>query len=131
MISRATARTVVPPLLALGLVALVTGPINETVPAPTAVRTGGQSPTAPTSSVAVPAVAFTARVVASDGRLHVPVLLTDPTVTARVTLQSSPGCGVDLVQGVTGWIDCPVTAATTLVVTLSDGRTVVHAVELG
>jgi hypothetical protein len=97
---------------------------------PPAVTTGGGSP-ASTMSVTVPAVAFTARVVASDGRLRVPVLLTDPTVTARARLASAPTCGVDLVQGVTGWIDCPVSGATTLVVTLSDGRTVVHAVEPG
>jgi hypothetical protein len=137
MISRSLPRAVVPPLLGLGLVSLLAGPVRATVsvphglPAPSVVATSTEAPAASTMSVTVPAVAFTAHVVASHGRIRVPVLLTDPTVTARVTLESSPACGVDLVHGVTGWIDCPATVATTLVVTLSDGRTVVHAVEIG
>jgi hypothetical protein len=145
MISRSTARAVLPPLLALGLVALVTRPIEAPEPVSTTnassssslgaratglTQTSGDSGTGQSVAVAVPVVAFTESLEASEGRLRVPVLLTDPTVTARATVESAPGCGVDLVQGVTGWVDCPVTAETQLVVRLSDGRTFVHAVGL-
>jgi hypothetical protein len=143
MMSRSTARAVLPPLLALGLVALVTRPIDApepVLPASTStfttvgarttglVGTTGTSGAAPSVSVTVPAVSFTDSVVASGGRLRVPVLLTDPTVTARATIESTPGCGVDLQQGVVGWIDCAVTTQTRLVVQLSDGRAYSHVV---
>jgi hypothetical protein len=155
MISRSTTRAVLPPLLALGLVAIVTRPIDAAElrhPAAVAVMasahqssTGAgmgavarvraaaaaaQASGGQTVTVEVPAVSFTKSVVAIHGRLHVPVLLMDPTVTATATVESDPTCSVRLVQGRTGWVDCAVTAPTLLVVHLSDGRAYARVVEV-
>jgi hypothetical protein len=81
-------------------------------------------------SVEVPAVSFTEAVAAVDGRVHVPVLLTDPSVTATATIESDPACSIDLVQGRTVWVDCAVTQPTLLVVHLSDGRAYARVVEV-
>ncbi len=88
--------------------------------------------------VEVPAVAFTSAVVAVDGRLRAPVLLADDTVTARtrvVGARTGRGCAANLRQGVPVWLDCAISFdhATNprILVTLSDGRTVVKAITLG
>jgi hypothetical protein len=152
MMSRRTARAVLPPLFALGLVAFVVRPIDAPVvhAAPVQVThstsssatssaaaallaqaDSGSGASAQSVSVEVPAVVFTDRAVANAGRLHVPVLLTDPTVSARASVESDPTCGVDLVQGVTGWVDCAVSGRTLLVVHLSDGRSFAQVVRVG
>jgi len=157
MMSRRTARTALPPLFALALTAFVVRPIDAPVvhaapvqvshgasAAPASATTGTSRATAALLAqadrstgttvqpvaVEVPAVVFTEQAVAVSGRLHVPVLLTDPTVTARATLESDSSCGVDLVQGVTGWVDCAVTTQTLLVVHLSDGRSYAQVVRV-
>ena len=88
--------------------------------------------------VGIPAVAFTSEVVAVDGRLRAPVLLADDTVTAQtrvVGARTGRGCAAKLRQGVPVWLDCAISFdhATNprILVTLSDGRTVVKAVTLG
>jgi hypothetical protein len=153
MMSRRTARTALPPLFALALTAFVVRPIDAPVvhAAPVqvthAASASAASSTSSTSTataallaradrggsaqtvaVEVPAVVFTEQAVAESGHLRVPVLLTDPTVTARVGIESDASCAVDLRQGVTGWVDCTVTAPTLLVVHLSDGRAFAQAV---
>lgn len=155
MMSRRTARTVLPPLLALALTAFVVRPIDAPVvhAAPMQVThaasadvassttststataallaQAGRSESAQKVAVEVPAVVFTERAVAESGHLRVPVLLTDPTVTARASIESDASCDVDLRQGVTGWVDCPVTAPTLLVVHLSDGRAFAQVVDV-
>jgi hypothetical protein len=153
MMSRRTARAALPPLFALALTAFVVRPIDAPVvhaapvqvthaasaagapsTAATATATAallaqaGRGGSAQTVAVEVPAVVFTERAVAVSGHLRVPVLLTDPSVTARASIDSDGSCGVDLRQGVTGWVDCPVTAPTLLVVHLSDGRSFAQVV---
>ena len=138
-------RVVAPPLLALGLVALVTRP------AP--LEASGDWPVAATSysgdlaslqslavtgarggetvSVTVPDVAFTARVAVVDGRLRTPVLVNaaEPPGEARLVGASEP-CAVRAEPGVVAWLSCSVTSGGRLavVVTLDDGRVVRHAV---
>ncbi len=151
---RRTARIVVPPILALGLVAVLVNPLAAASPADQVMAgTGGTVhaaapaylPDSRTASpnpagmvvVGIPAVAFTADVAVRHGRLQAPVLLTDPSVSGRahvVGAVTGTGCTADLAQGAPVVLDCVITAVGSsprIVVTLSDGRTAVKAITLG
>lgn len=153
-IDRSTVRIVVPPVLALGLVAALVNPLAAAAPADQArSATGGTSnaagpayvpetgPSGPSPAgqvvVGIPTVAFTAHVAVSDGRLRAPVLLTDPAVSGRARVAGAvtgPGCTASLTQGVPVVLDCAVTAlgsSPRIVVALSDGRRVEKAIGRG
>jgi len=146
---RATLRLVLPPIAAVGILALLVGPsvagADQDPPAPrTAAVTSAQQLSASTTRnaprpdagghtvvVGIPAVAFTETVVAVDGHLRTPVLLADPTVKARARVigaRTGRGCTAVLSQGVPAWLDCTVRVqgrtAARILVTLSDGRSV-------
>ena len=153
-IDRTTVRIVVPPILALGLVAVLVHPLAAASPsdrsmadsggstnavAPAYVPETGPSVPSPAGQVVVgiPAVAFTAHVVVRDGRLRAPVLLTDPSVIGRarvVGAVTGPGCTARLAPGVPVVLDCAVTALDSsprIVVHLSDGWKAVQAISRG
>jgi hypothetical protein len=123
-------RLVVPPLLALGLVAVVTDPMDAAdAPVVTALMSA-QSPAAvavdqsPTTSVTVsiPPVSLAREVRSVDGKLHTPVLLADPTVTGSASVMPGNRCAVPLVQGVVSWLTCDAVPGSVVRVMLSDGR---------
>lgn len=129
-VDRALARAVLPPLLALGLVAAVISPLSASQP-PVA-RSQVERP-APTSgsgaSVGIPPVAFTAQVALRDGRLRTPVVLADDTVSGSATVEGATtngGCSTGLVVGAPAWLECSLVPmpgqSPRVVVTLSDGR---------
>jgi hypothetical protein len=134
-IDRNTLRTVVPPVLALGLVALVTHPVDA-MPRPPA---QSQGPAATLSAparvladgvaVPAPAVSFQEQLRVADGRLRTAVLVgaTEPAGRARVL--QIPGCQVTLTPGSIGWLDCAYAGSGTLTVEvlLSDGRRMTHS----
>lgn len=151
-IDRSTVRIVVPPVLALGLVAVLVNPLAAAAPGdPAMAVTGGTTnaaasvpeagPSRPSPAgqivVGIPTVAFTAHVAVRDGHLRAPVLLTDPAVSGRARVAGAvagPGCTASLTQGVPVVLDCAVTAVGSsprIVVTLSDGRKVEQAISRG
>jgi hypothetical protein len=84
--------------------------------------------------VSIPAVAFTSDVRVVDGRLHTPVLLASAGVTARARVVGTRGtgtCSLNLRQGEPQFLDCAIPKAEArnvrIVVSVSDGRTVVRA----
>ena len=135
--SRMLARTVLPPALALGLVALVVHPL-EALAAPTAAPAPAAAPAAmlaynaalegPTGSAvttAVPAVAFQQRATLAGGRLRTAVLVNVAEPGGTASVAGAPGCSATAVPGVPTWIDCAYggpAATVTVHVTLSDGR---------
>ena len=138
--SRMLLRTVVPPVLALGLVALVVHPLQAlasptaapaTAPAaavpPAMLADHASSARTPGSSVssAIPVVAFQQRATLVGGRLRTAVLVNAADPAGTASLAGIPGCSAAAAPGAPAWIDCAYdgTAATVTVrVTLSDGR---------
>ncbi len=119
-IDRNTLRTVVPPVLALGLVALVTHPVDAVqLDRPTA---------APATAVAPTGVAFEQTVHVADGRLRTAVLVGTAQAGGRATVLGAPACAVDLKPGLVGHLDCAYAGRgpVTVVVLLADGRRTTH-----
>ena len=115
MLSRRTARTVLPPLLALGLTAYVVHPIDSPGTSPGTRSASAVAPAASAGSpgagaggvgVSVPAVAFTEQVVVTAGRLRTPVLVTESGSTGVASVVGLPGCSVPAEPGVVAWLDC-------------------------
>ena len=122
-------RLVVPPLLALGLVAAVTDPMDAAdVPAVDAPMSSqapaaadvGQSPPA-NVTVSIPPVSLARDVRSVDGKLRTPVLLADPTVSGSAYVMPGKQCPVPLVQGVVTWLTCDAQPGSVVRVLLSDG----------
>lgn len=137
-IDRNTLRTVVPPVLALGLVALVTHPVDAVTPRASQALAGTGSISAPARTVttdasgnvavSVPSVAFQQQLRVTAGRLHTAVLVNAAEPAGRASIRQIEGCQIALTPGVVGWLDCPYAGAGTLTVDvlLSDGRHMTH-----
>jgi hypothetical protein len=110
MMSRRHARTVLPPLFALVLVALVTRPIDEPVvrPAATPVDYTLAAALGPAGAVGVtvPVVAFTERVSVVAGHVRTPVLVNASAPAGTASIAGVPGCTVTARPGVVAWLDC-------------------------
>jgi hypothetical protein len=130
-------RLVVPPLLAPGLVALVTDTMDaSSMPTVTDLQTtqlhsasSSGGPSGPSVSVDIPPVSLAREVRSVRGTIRTPVLLADPTVTGRAYVVPGDRCAVDLVPGVVRWLACDTGPGSVVRVRLSDGRvfqTVVH-----
>jgi hypothetical protein len=137
MISRSTARAVLPPLLALGLVALVAvRPVDALdVPPPVGLASTGQSTVtaAGNVSVSVPPVAFTERITYADGRVRTAVLVNVAEPAGVATIVGLPDCTADAQPGVALWLDCAYAGDArplTVAVTLTDGSRFTHTVAL-
>jgi len=137
MISRSTARAVLPLLLALGLVALVAvRPVDAVdVPPPVALAgTGtGQSTVAAARnvSVSVPPVAFTERITYAEGRVRTAVLVNIAEPAGVATIVGLPDCTADAQPGIALWLDCAYAGGAgplTVAVTLRDGSRLTHTV---
>lgn len=118
-IDRNTLRTVLPPVLALGLVALVTHPVDA-VPL---------DPPAPVPAAApATGVAFEQQIHLADGRVRTSVLVGTAQPAGTATVIGAPGCSVALTPGVVGTVDCAYAARgpVTVVVLLADGRRTTH-----
>lgn len=151
-VDRNTMRLALPPILAIGLVALLTTPLSassaatlDTRPASLVTGLSLQSSVQASSTTAsanvrvgVAPVAFTESVTVVDGHLHAPVLLADETVTAFASVDGAStgaGCTAQLTVGVPAWLDCSIEVAPgadpRVVVTLSDGRTATKHIAAG
>jgi hypothetical protein len=136
MISRSTSRVVLPPLLALGLIALVVRPVDATdiTPATDLASTGSPVAPAPAAggvSISVPAVAFTEQIALADGRVRTAVLVNIAERGGTGSIVGLPGCFVTAKPGVPAWLDCAYGGGTgplTVAVTLKDGVRVTHTV---
>jgi len=136
MMSRRTARAVLPPLFALGLVAFVVRPV-ETAALRTDTRilaSTFSAPTAPATVVGatVPVVAFTEHVTVTDGRLRTPVLVSTSAPTGVASVVGLSGCSVPARPGVVAWLDCAYDgdgSALTVRVELAGGVVYTHTVE--
>lgn len=138
-IDRNTLRTVVPPVLALGLVALVTHPVDAVTiqPPRSLAATGGVSAPARVVTtdaagnvqVTVPAVAFQEQLRVTHGRLRTAVLVNAAEPAGRAWVRQIPGCEITLTPGTVGWLDCAYAGSGTLTVDvmLSDGRHMIHS----
>jgi hypothetical protein len=109
-ISRSTLRIVVPPLLALGLVAAVAvRPVDaqDVVQSPTLADTGGRQ-AAPTGnvSVSVPPVAFTQQIRVVGGRIQTAVLVNVSERPGVATIEGAGNCRVPAKPGVVALLDC-------------------------
>jgi hypothetical protein len=135
--SRTLLRTVLPPVLALGLAALMVHPLDAVAPAAAApastasvaladrVPLTGSAAARGSLATAVAPVAFQAQAVVRAGRLRTAVLVNAAEPAGTATVVGSAGCSATATPGVPVWIDCPFSgrAATVNVrVTLSDGR---------
>jgi hypothetical protein len=120
-IDRNTLRTVVPPVLALGLVALVTHPVD-------AVELDRTPVVAQAPSVAPTGVAFEKTIRVDDGRLRTAVLVGTAQPGGRASVLGAPACAIDLQPGVVGRLDCAYAGSgpVTVVVLLADGRRTTH-----
>ena len=147
-IDRSTARIVVPPILALGLVAALMDPLASASPTSDALATtpGRVAPPAAvteahtgasslrhagSTSVDIPAVLFAESIVAVDGHLRTPVLLADRSVSGSVRIVGAGqgnDCRGSLTPGTVTWLDCTVSTVAgkhaRVIVALSDGRRV-------
>jgi hypothetical protein len=128
-ISRQTLRLVVPPVLALGLVALVAvRPVDAQDVQPSAASlasTGGRH-AAPVGNVGVtvPAVAFTEKITLADGRVRTAVLVNVAEHEGTASIVGLPGCSATAKPGVALWLDCAYhgkSGPLTVTVTLKDG----------
>lgn len=138
-IDRNTLRTVVPPVLALGLVALVTHPVDAVTlrPPQSLAATGGVSVPAKaipadggtTLKTVVPVVSFQEQLRVTGGRLRTAVLVNTAAPAGRARVLEIPGCQIALTPGVAGWLDCayPGHGTLTVEVLLADGRRMVHS----
>jgi hypothetical protein len=134
-ISRRALRIVVPPLLALGLVAAVAvRPVDAVDVAPSAglASTGGRH-VAPAGNVgvSVPAVAFTEKITLADGRVRTAVLVNIAEHKGAATFVGLPNCSVTAWPGVPVWLDCAYSGPArplTVAVTLKDGGRFTHTV---
>ncbi|MFN8157229.1 MAG: hypothetical protein U0R68_07415 [Candidatus Nanopelagicales bacterium] len=119
-IDRNTLRTVVPPVLALGLVVLVTHPVDAVPldPPPT-------SAPAPAPSTGV---AFEQQIHLADGHLRTAVLVGAAQPAGHATVVGAPSCSLALTPGVVGTLDCAYAGSgpVTVVVLLADGRRTTH-----
>lgn len=114
--NRMLLRTALPPVLALGLVALVVHPMQAL-----AVASQAAQPTGPAASAVSP-VAFEQTATLSGGRLRTTVLA-DRAGTASVV--GVTGCTTAVAPGRPAHLDCAYTgraATVSVVVTLADGR---------
>jgi hypothetical protein len=135
MLSRSTVRAVLPPLLALGLVALVAvRPIDAQAVAPSLslADTGGRH-VARTGNVGVtvPAVAFTEKITRANGRVRTAVLVNIAEHEGTATFVGVPDCSVTAKPGIPVWLDCAYMGKArplTVAVTLKDGVRVTHTV---
>ncbi|HET7901154.1 MAG TPA: hypothetical protein VFL59_08180 [Candidatus Nanopelagicales bacterium] len=126
---RTTLRTVVPPVLALGLVALLTHPVDA-LPSPTStLPSTGATAARGGVQARVPGVAFQQQLRVVDGRLRTAVLVNVAAPAGRATVRELPGCAVALTPGVVGWLDCAYAgrAAVTIDVVLADGERVTRS----
>lgn len=125
-IDRTTLRTVVPPILALGLVALVSRPLPADTD-PDLGATATRTVTAATAAT-VPHVSFQNRIRIVEGRLHTAVLVSAAQPAGRALVTSIPGCVVALRPGVVGQLDCAYagSGSVTIDVALADGQHVTH-----
>jgi hypothetical protein len=137
--NRMLLRTVLPPVLAVGLVALVVHPLQAVqvpgaalasarslAPAPAQMLAATSSSPAPGSvSAVVPAVAFQQHAVLAHGHLRTAVLINIAMAAGTATIEGIPGCSVQAPPGVPVWIDCATQDPSPSVrvdVTLTDGR---------
>jgi hypothetical protein len=132
---RTLVRTVAPPVLALGLAALMVHPLEAVHLAPVAAPSAApvpaallaeRSPAATGSvSVAVPVVAFQQHAALAGGRLRTAVLVDVAEPAGTAAIESIAGCRVAVEPGVPAWLDCPYAGGGTTVgvsVALTDGR---------
>ncbi len=134
-ISRSTLRIVVPPLLALGLVAAVAvRPVDAVDVAPSVelASTGGRH-VAPAGnvSVSVPAVAFTEQITLADGRVRTAVLVNMSERKGTATIVGLRDCSATAKPGVALWLDCAYDGGSgplTVAVTLKSGQRYTHTV---
>jgi len=136
MMSRRTARAVLPPLFALGLVAFVVRPMDAPV-----LRTDSRTlastysaPAAPATvvGVTVPVVAFTEHLTVTEGRLRTPVLVSTSAPTGVASVVGLTGCSVAARPGVVAWLDCAYDgdgSALTVKVELAGGVVYTHTLE--
>jgi hypothetical protein len=134
---RTLLRTVAPPVLALGLTALMVHPLEAVQAAPIAAPAAAPVPAAmlgehsPASasgslSVGVPAVAFQQHATLTAGRLRTAALVNVAEPGGTVSIAGISGCTVTAEPGAPAWLDCPYAGAGVTVrvsVTLTDGRT--------
>jgi hypothetical protein len=124
-ISRSTLRLVVPPLLALGLVAAVAvRPVDamDVSPSMGLASTGGRH-VASTGNVgvSVPAVAFTEQIRVVSDRIQTAVLVNVSQRPGIATIDGAGDCRVDATPGVPAWLDCPYHGETKLTVRVRVG----------
>jgi len=122
-------RMVVPPLLALGLVGVLTDPMDAASMPTVGDLAATQAPAGATPSsasggviVSIPPVSFAREVRSIAGRVHTPVLLADPVVTGSAYVMPGTRCPVALTQGVISWLTCDSPTGSVVRVMLSDGR---------
>lgn len=136
--SRTLLRTALPPVLALGLAALMVHPLEAVAPAEAApaertastvladrTSAAGTAAAGGSLATAIAPVAFQQQAVVRGGRLRTAVLVNAAEPAGTAALVGVAGCTAVAAPGVPAWIDCPFTgrAATVSVrVTLSDGR---------
>jgi hypothetical protein len=140
MLSRRTARSALPPLLALGLVAVAVHPIDspEALPGPrsAAAVAPAASPGSPSAGaagvgVSVPVVAFTEHVDVTAGRLRTPIIVNESGSTGVASVVGLAGCSVPAKAGVVAWLDCAYPARDgelTVQVALAGGVVYTHTV---
>jgi len=133
---RTLLRTVAPPVLALGLAALMVHPLEAVQAAPVAAPAAAPIPASmltehspvPASgsvSVGVPAVAFQQHATLAGGHLRTAVLINVAEPAGTAAIDGIAGCSVAVEPGVPSWLDCPYAGAGATVrvsVTLTDGR---------
>lgn len=128
-IPRTTLRTVLPPLLALGLVAVVTHPVDAVDPSSAALpATGGQPAVRGDVVTTLPAIAFQEQIRVVGGRLRTAVLVNVSQPAGRATVRQLPGCTATLTPGVPAWLDCAYSGRgpVTIDIALADGRRSAH-----
>jgi hypothetical protein len=134
-ISRSTLRLVVPPLLALGLVAAVAVRPVDAVDVPPSAEpadTGGRHAVpAGNASVSIPPVAFAEKITIADGRVRTAVLVNIAEPEGTATIIGLPDCSVTAKPGVPVWLDCAYgrhAKRLTVAVALNDGLRFTHTV---
>ena len=134
---RTLLRTVAPPVLALGLMALMVHPLEAVQAAPVATPAAAPVPDAmlaehsPASaagsvSVGIPAVAFQQPATLTAGRVRPAVLVNVAEPAGTASIAGMSGCSVAAEPGAPAWLDCPYAGTGVTVhvsVTLTDGRT--------
>ena len=129
MYQRNVLRVVVPPLLALGLVGLLTDPLDAAAMPTVADLQSTQQPEGagagspgPSVSVGIAPVSMSHEVRSVHGTIRTPVLLAEPSLTGRAYVVPGSRCPVDLVPGIVSWLTCDIIPGDVVRVRLSDGR---------